>query len=266
MGGGDHVQEVLVEVGADELSAARPEARLVQLLEERGDPGRHDRVEHRVCAARCDLFDRRAVVGVVEREVLLADDRPAVRRDGLPDPRVQHVGPDVVGRRQIESPRAGLPHQPGDEGVDLLRGHRAGAEDQRIGLLPLVLLGVDVERLPLVDGRPLDGLPRRAVDAAHEDVDPVFPHELLGLLGRDGVVGRAVLETELEPAPQQPAVGVEVGDDHSRHVGVGHSDERERARQIGDHSYVDRCCLHGVLLKIEVVGLYDQNSSQAWRS
>ncbi len=164
-------EEVLVEVRADELPAAAREAGVVQLLEERRDPGRHDRVEHDVRAARGDPLDGRAVVHVVEREVLLADDRPAVRRDDLPDARVHHVRPDVVGRRQVERLRPGLAHQPRDERVDLLRRHRAGAEDERIGLLPLVLLGVDVERLALDDGRALDRLPRGAVDAAEDDVD-----------------------------------------------------------------------------------------------
>ena len=169
--GRQHVQEVLLEVGADQVSAAVGEAGVVQLLEERRDPGRHGRVEDHVRAGRGDPVDRRAVVGVIEREVLLADDRPAVGRDDLPDARVHHVRPDVVGRRQVEGLRPRLPHQPRDERIDLLRGHRAGAEDERIGLLPLVLLRVDVERLALDHGRALDGLPRGAVDAAEDDVD-----------------------------------------------------------------------------------------------
>ena len=141
-----------------------------------------------------------AVVGVVEREVLLADDRPAVGRDDLADTRVQHVRPDVVGRGQVELLRPGLLHQPRDERVDLLRRHRAGAEDERVGLLPLVLLGVDVERLALDDGRALDRLPRGAVDAAEDDVDLIVLDELRRLGGCDGVVGRAVLETQLAAA------------------------------------------------------------------
>ena len=38
------------------------------------------------------------------------------------------------------------------ERVDLLGGNRARAEDERIALLALVLLGVDVEGPPLYDG------------------------------------------------------------------------------------------------------------------
>ena len=102
----------------------------------------------------------------------------AVCGHDLADARVQYVRPDVVGRGKVERPRAGLAHQPRDERVDLLRRHGAGAEDQRIGLLPLVLLGVDVEGLALDDRRALDRLPRRAVDAAEDDVDPVLLDEL----------------------------------------------------------------------------------------
>jgi hypothetical protein len=149
-----------------------------------------------------DPVDRRPVVDVVEPEVLLADDLPAVGRDDLPDPRVHHVRPDVVRGRQVEGPRPRLPHQPRDERVDLLRGNRAGAEDERIGLLPLVLLGVDVERPALDDGRALDGLPRGAVDPAEDDVDVIVLDQLRRLGGRDGVVGRAVLEMELDVPPQ----------------------------------------------------------------
>ena len=56
-----------------------------------------------------DLLDGRAVVRVVEREVLLADDRAAVRRHDLADSLVHHVRPDVVGRGQVELLRAASP-------------------------------------------------------------------------------------------------------------------------------------------------------------
>jgi hypothetical protein len=196
-------------------------------------------VEHRVRSGRGDPLDRLAIVQVVERVVLLADDRPAIGRDGLPDARVEHVRPDVVGGRQVEGPRPGLAHQPGNERVHLLRGHRAGAEDERVGLLALVLLGIDVERLALGDGRLLDGLPRGAVDAAEDDVDLIALDELLRLGGRDRVVGRAVLEMQLDVAPQQAALRIDVADDHPGHVGVREPDERERAALVGDDSHLD---------------------------
>ena len=141
-----------------------------------------------------DLLDGLAVVGVIEREVLLADDLAAVRRDDLADLLVQDVRPDVVGRRQVERLRPRALHQPGDQRLDLLRRHRAGAEDERVALLPLVLLGVDVERLALHDGGTLDGLPRGAVDAAEDHVDVVLLDELRGLGLGHAVGGRAVLE------------------------------------------------------------------------
>ena len=52
------------------------------------------------------------IVGVIEREVLLADDLAAVGRDDLAHLLVHHVRPDVVGRRQVELLRPRLLHQP----------------------------------------------------------------------------------------------------------------------------------------------------------
>ena len=73
--GRDEAEQVLVEVGAHELPAAAREARVVELLEERRDPGRNDRVEDHVGAARGDPVDGCTVVRVLEREVLLAHNR-----------------------------------------------------------------------------------------------------------------------------------------------------------------------------------------------
>ena len=120
---------------------------------------------------RHDVGDDPLVVHVVEREVLLADDRTALGGDDLTHLLVQRVRPDVVGRRHVEGLGAGLAHQPREERLDLLRRHGAGAEDQRVALLALVLLGVQVERLRLVDHRSLDGLAGRAVDPADHHVD-----------------------------------------------------------------------------------------------
>ena len=44
---------------------------------------------------------------------------------------------------------------------------------------------------------------------------------LVAAASADAVVGRAVLEVQLELAPQQAALGVDVVDDHPGHVGVG---------------------------------------------
>ena len=121
---------------------------------------------------RHDVVDDPLVVHVIEREVLLADDLAALGADDLTDLLVQRVRPDVVGRRHVEASCAPVSlHQPREERLDLLRRHRAGAEDQRVALLALVLLRVEVERLRLVDHRSLDGLAGRAVDAADDDVD-----------------------------------------------------------------------------------------------
>src|SRR5579863_102136 len=110
--------------------------------------------------------------------------------------------PDVVRRGKVEPLRPGLPHQPWNEGVDLLCGPWARAEDQRIGLTAFVLLGIDVERPALDDGRFLDGLPGGAEDAADDYVDLIALDQLAGDRGRDGVVGRSVLDDELQRLPE----------------------------------------------------------------
>ena len=236
------------------MPAPAREAGAMKELEERGDPGRDDRVEHDVGSALGDPLDGRAIVHVVERVVLLADDRAAVCSHGLADTLVQDVRPDVVGAGKVERLRAGLAHQPRDERIDLLRRHRAGAEDQRVGLLPLVLLGVDVEGLAFDDRRALDRLARRAVDAAEDDIDPVLLDELPRRCRGQLVVRPAVLDDQLDVPAEQPALGVDVADDHPGDVGVRGSDEREGAGLVRDDSDLDGvtdgvCCRHACLLR-----------------
>ncbi len=84
------------------MPAPTREARAVQLLEERREPRRHDRVEHDLGARRHDVLDDPLVVGVIEREVLLADDLAAFGSDDLTHLLVHRVRPDVVGRRHVE--------------------------------------------------------------------------------------------------------------------------------------------------------------------
>ena len=69
----------------------------MEQLEERREPGRDDRVEHDLCPTGDDPLDGLTVVGVIEREVLLPDDRPTLARDDFTDLLVQRVRPDVVG-------------------------------------------------------------------------------------------------------------------------------------------------------------------------
>ncbi len=151
--------------------------------------------------------------------------------------------PDVVGGRQVERLRPGLAHQPRDQRVDLLRRHGAGAEDQRVGLLPLVLLGVDVERLALDDDRLLDRLPRRAVDAAEDDVDLVVLDELPALAAATASSVALSSRYRSRCRPEQAAPGVDVADDHAGDVGVGDAHERERARLVCDDPDLDRIAL-----------------------
>jgi hypothetical protein len=97
------------------------------------------------------------IVGVIERVVLLAHNRAAVILHQLADLPVHGVRPDVVHRRQIEFLRSRLVHQPQNHRLQLLRRHRAGTEDERVGFIALELLRVDVHRSarlpPRVDAR-----------------------------------------------------------------------------------------------------------------
>ena len=180
----------------------------MQLLHEGRDSWWNDRVEDHLGAARHDRFDGPAVVGVIEGKVLLADDLAPVGGDQFTDLLVHDVRPNVVRGRQIELLRPGLLHQPRNRRLELLRGHRAGAEDERIAFLPLVLLRVDVESPPLLDGRALDRLPGGAVDATEDHVHVVLLYELGGPGPGHTVGRRTVLEAQLEPPPQQAPVAL----------------------------------------------------------
>jgi hypothetical protein len=158
---------------------------------------------------------------VIDGEVHLADDPAAVRRGDFVDLSVHHVGPDVVRRGQVERPCPGLLHDPRDQRLDLLRRNGAGAEEERVILLPLVLLGVDVERSPVHHRRVLDGLPGRAEDAAQQHVDVVVPDELGGRGRRLHVVARAVLDQQFDATAEQAARRVDLVHDERRGVGLG---------------------------------------------
>ena len=169
---------------------------------------------------------------------------PPCSRDEFADPVVHDVRPDVIGRRQVEALRAGRLHQPRDERIELLCRHRTGAEDERIRFLAFVLLRVDVKRPALHHRRLLDGLARGTVDAAEDDVDSVLLDQLGRRSRRCSVVGGSVLEVQLQLPPQQPALGVDVVDDHPRDVGVGQADERERTGLLRNDSHFDGITTH----------------------
>ena len=198
-------------------------------------PGGNDRVEHDLGVARHDVVDELVVVHVVEREVLLAHDRAACGGHDLPHLLVQDMRPDVVGGRQVEALCAGALHEPREERVDLLRGHRSGAEDQRVALLALVLLGVDVERLALLDDGAFDRLTGRAVDAAEDDVD-MRARRRAWLPPRRRPSSSVALSSMNSSTgwPSRPPAPVDVVDHHRGRVRVGDPHEGERPGLIGD--------------------------------
>src|SRR6266702_1331531 len=73
------IEEVLVEVGAGELTATLLEAGIVEFLKERRETRRDDRIENNVGTAGRDLSHRLAIVPVIEGKVLLPDNLAAVR-------------------------------------------------------------------------------------------------------------------------------------------------------------------------------------------
>jgi len=109
-----------------------------------GQPWGNDRVEHDLRAARIDPLDGPSVLHEIHGEVILADDLAAARGHELPDLLVHHARPDVVRGRKVETTGARLPHEPRDEGLELLGRDRARAEKERVVILALVLLRVDV--------------------------------------------------------------------------------------------------------------------------
>jgi hypothetical protein len=112
---------------------------------------------------------------------------------------------------------------------------------------PFVLLGIDVELLRLLHDRTLDRLPRRAVDAAQDDVHSIVTHEFLRLLGRDAVVGLAVLENQLERSAQQATCGVDVLYDHPGGVRASGPQWSQRACLVHDDADLDGDALRGLL-------------------
>src|SRR5207245_1017209 len=140
-----------------------------------------------------DLLNGLAVVSVIEGKVLLPDYGATVGRGNFSDLLVQRVWPDVVSRWQIEGLRPRLLHQPGNQRLNLLCRYWAGTEEERVALLSLVLLRVDVKRLALHYNRTLDGLPRGAVDPTEDHIDMILLDELGGFGFGYRVGGRTVL-------------------------------------------------------------------------
>ena len=229
--GREHLDEVLLEIGAHDPSAAPGEAGVVKRFEKGRGARRNDGVEDELGVARHDPPDRLAKVRAVERMILLPDDRAAGRRDQRLHLPVHGARPDVFGRRQVNLFRARFLHDPGDERGQLLRGGGAGAEEERIPVLALVLLRIDVERPSFDDGRSLDRLPGGAEDAADHEIDLFTAHELAGLVRRYAVGGFAVFDDQLHGPPEKASARIDVLYDHSRHIGVGLPHEGQGAGQ-----------------------------------
>ena len=141
------------------------------------------------------------------------------------------LGQHVVRRGQGE-PLPAVLDEPRDEVIALLGGGRAGAIDERRALLAFVELGIDVERLAPRDDDVLDGVAHRAGDAAEHHVHVVALDQLAHVVHRHRLVRRRVLDEELERAPQDAALGIDVGDHHLRDVGVGIAGEADGPGQV----------------------------------
>src|SRR5262249_33505130 len=162
-------QRVLVIKDAGEPPAALAEAGLVELLEEGSYTRRNNGIEHHFDVVGHDIVDGRAVFHLVERKILLENHFTLVLLDELAGVLIDDVRPDVIGRRERKALAAVL-YQPGDDLVALLRRGRSGTKEVGRAFLPLILLRIDVERLPARDDDVLDGVAHRAGDAAQHDV------------------------------------------------------------------------------------------------
>jgi hypothetical protein len=130
-------------------------------------------------------------------------------------------------------------HQPGYERIDLLRGHRAGTEDERVRFLSLVLLWVDVKLLALYYSRTLDSLPGGALNATEDHVDLILLDELSSFGFRHTVCSCTVLKVQIYLSPQQATLCIDVINHHFGHVSIGDTTERECTRLIRDYSHLD---------------------------
>ena len=79
---GHEIEEVLVHVRADQVATTLLKAGIVELIEERGEPRRDNRVEDDVGAARRNIANRLSICPRGRGEVRLADDIAAIRLDG----------------------------------------------------------------------------------------------------------------------------------------------------------------------------------------
>lgn len=169
----------------------------MKLGEERRETWGHDGVEDDIGPGRHDVGHHGLIIDLIERKVPLADDLSTPGSHDLAHLLVQCAGPDVIGRGHVEGGGSRLPHQPGEQRLDLLGRHRPGAKDEGVALLTLVLLRIYVELPGFVDHWHLDGLPGRAVDPADDNIDVGLDE--LGCRGpRHVVIGGTVLDEQLD--------------------------------------------------------------------
>src|SRR5262249_32184528 len=170
------VERGLIVIGAGEAAATPAEAGLVQLLEERPRARRNDGVEHHLDVVRHDPTDGGAVFYLAHRIVFFQDDLATIVLDELACVFIDRTRKYVIRGRERKASAAVL-DQPGDEPIALLRQGRPGAKEVGRAFLALVLLGIDVERLPTGNDDVLDGVPHRTGDAAQHEVNLVALNE-----------------------------------------------------------------------------------------
>src|SRR5215510_7273808 len=148
--------------------------------------------------------------------------------------------PDVICGRESKALAAVL-YQPGDDLVALLRWGRSGAKDVGRAFLPLILLWINVERLPVRDDGVFDGVAHRTGDAAQHDVDLVALDESADIRDGDRFVGGRVYDEEFDGATQNAAGIVDVLHHHLGDVGAGVAYVGDGASKVGSDTDLDRC-------------------------
>src|SRR4029453_2501120 len=204
---------------------------------------RNNGVENHFDVVGHNIVDGSAVFHLVEWIILLKNHLAAILLDELAGVFIENARPDVICGRERKTLAAVL-YQPGDDLVALLRRGRSGAKEVGRAFLPLILLWINVERLPARDDDVLDGVAHRTGDAAQHDVNLVALDESADIGDGDRFGGSRVYDEEFNRATQNAAGIVDVLHHHLGDVGVGVAYVGDGASKVGGDTDLDRCRRH----------------------
>ena len=147
--------------------------------------------------------------------------------------------PRVIRSAEEERLRLLVLHQPWDEGLDLLVGHRANVEEVPVADPALVVRGVDEDRLRGIGGGERDSPAFGARKRADDQIDLVVVDQLLRLLNRGVGIRGGVFEEKLDLRADHSAMSIHVVDRHLRIVFHGWPQHGQEARQGYEGTHLD---------------------------